>query len=83
MYYRDKNRGFQRKEHSLDGVSEMVYDGVFEVCEFRLNLSEDVKAVNLSIKELIKCLKKIIKSVRFWNQKYGARGYLDYVKNFL
>ncbi|RME41975.1 MAG: hypothetical protein D6791_18895 [Chloroflexi bacterium] len=43
-----------------------------------LNLGE-----TLDTQELVACLKRIRKSVRFWTKQGGRQGYLNYVADFL
>jgi hypothetical protein len=38
---------------------------------------------SISVPELIACLKRLRKSVRFWNEQGGRQGYLNYVREFL
>ncbi len=36
-----------------------------------------------TVEEIIACLKRIRKSVKFWTKEHGRQGYLNYVKQFL
>ncbi len=72
--------------------AEMVYELTHRVCEWRLGRQvlggqEARPSVSspspLSIEELLACLKRIRKSARFWNEKAGRQGYLEYISRFL
>jgi hypothetical protein len=69
-----------------------VFDAAEAVCEMRLGraaLSEDSPDAMLppellhSVADIILCLKRIRKSVNFWNNQAGRQGYLDYVSSFM
>lgn len=47
-----------------------------------LDLSDEDEQ-SLSIDVLIKCLKKIIKSAKFWYKRNGVKGYLNYINEFI
>jgi hypothetical protein len=74
------------------GRARVVYEQCRRICEWRLgrqplNESEavenDPRPGELSVSELILCLKRLRKSVRFWHARGGPQGYLQYVRQFL
>lgn len=83
-----------REEFTLtpSGRARVVYEQCLRVCEWRLGRrsldegeprSEDPKAGELSIAELLLCLKRLRKSVRVWHKQGGRQGYLVYVRQFI
>ena len=74
-------RGVYLPEHS-----ELMYDRVNEMCQFRLGRIsiEDMPCARaVSIDEIIACLKRIRKSVKTWRKERGKQVYLNYVSNFI
>ena len=76
----------------LPGKVATAYALVECVCEWRLgraSMDSDAGAPGvpaptpLTVQELLPCLKRIRKSVKFWNDEAGRQGYLDYVSQFL
>jgi hypothetical protein len=74
------------------GRARFVYEQCRRVCEWRLGRqplnegeasSEDPPPGELSIAELLRCLKRLRKSVRLWHKQGGRQGYLTYVRQFL
>ena len=74
------------------GRARAVYDPCRRMCEWRLgrgslndgeHRSEDPPPGELSISELVLCLKRLRKSVRLWHAQGGRQGYLRYVRQFL
>jgi hypothetical protein len=69
-----------------------AFDGVKAICEWRLGkqalVSENVEAVNIgdqanAPEEIIACLKRIKKSIEFWQKRGGRRSYFEFVSRFL
>lgn len=74
------------------GRAREIYNQCRRMCEWRLGrapLNEgeqseaDPKPGELSVPELILCLKRLRKSVRLWHAQGGRQGYLAYVREFL
>jgi hypothetical protein len=77
---------------SLPAGARIVYEECRRMCEWRLGrqpLNEgdphmDVHGPDdLSVTEIVLCLKRLRKSIRFWHAENGPRGYLRYVSAFL
>ena len=75
------------------GISGEVAEVVKQICEWRLGreeieVEEEQGEVKGSLEEnlepivLVECLKRIKSSIKFWTQKGGRQGYLDYVDEF-
>lgn len=74
------------------GRARIVYEQCRRICEWRLGrqpLNEgersevDPNVGELSLSEMILCLKRLRKSVRLWHAQGGPQGYLKYVRQFL
>src|SRR5258708_18063773 len=63
-----------------------LYDAIKAMCEWRLGRSTDQaldeKISPKTVDEIIACLKRLRRSVKFWTKEGGMRGYLDYVEGF-
>lgn len=83
-----QDRSFSRP---LRGVSRQVADSVQSMCEIRLGRSpltdEEGNTIldigNITVDEMIECLKRIKSSVQFWTKERGRQGYLNFVKQFI
>ena len=83
-----QGRSFSRP---LRGISRKVADSVKQMCEVRLGRSQltekEGKAIldigNMTVDEIVKCLKRIKSSVNFWTKENGRQGYLNYVRQFI
>ena len=66
-----------------------VYNGVKEMCDFRLgrsisdNIEDEGTPIPLSISEMINCLKTIKNSINKWTKSSGRQGYLNFVKEYM
>jgi hypothetical protein len=74
------------------GIAKEVMTAVEQVCEWRMGRSpeglEDWPEVGIdlppeSLEVTIACLKRLQSSVKFWTQKNGRQGYLDFVGGFV
>jgi hypothetical protein len=68
-----------------------VFEVVEQMCEWRLGrnaLNEDGQDKLIppdqrnSIADILVCLKRVRKSVHFWNEQAGRQGYLSYISDF-
>ena len=91
--YRAEAKGRQASPPSLNPLAEEVYDLVETMCEWRLGRempfsNKEGEPMELPLKpitldELIACLKRIRKSINFWNREGGRQGYLTFVSQFV
>jgi len=90
--YALEEQGVSIRTARLSGPAQRVHELVRRICEWRLGRqplntadppADRWPTGELSVAELILCLKRIRKSVRFWNTQAGRQGYLDYVRQFL
>lgn len=68
--------------------SEKVFLSVQTMCEWRLgNASPSAEAesvvASIPIHELVGCLRRIQKSIKFWSQQGGRKAYLDFIIQYL
>jgi hypothetical protein len=69
---------------TVRGISAEVAEQVKETCEMRLgraiDIDESIEPKTLT--DIVDCLKRIQSSIKFWTQKGGRQGYLNFVQNF-
>jgi len=92
-------REYEREKRNRPGITlappgraTAVFEECRRVCEEGLgrnslsegevNLSEPREG-EVSLPELIRCLKRLRKSVRLWHKQGGHQGYLTYVRSFI
>jgi hypothetical protein len=86
----------QERQHTppvstLGDRAQKVFDAVHAVCEWRLGRPSkfapqdpDPSAMQQNTTaEIVACLKRIQKSIDFWNRQAGRQGYLRYVSRFI
>ncbi|MBN1146083.1 MAG: hypothetical protein JXA78_02415 [Anaerolineales bacterium] len=73
-------------------LSAQVYEATRAVCEVRMGRAPipkslktlgDGEMVPVSLDVILRCLKRIRKSIRLWTKQGGRQGYLDYISHFL
>jgi hypothetical protein len=91
VYTREKS-GHRVQSPGPPGRAGTVYQHCHRICEWRLGkqplnegepLKDDPRLGELSVSEIILCLKRIRKSIRLWHAQAGPQGYLKYVCQFL
>ncbi len=84
-HYHSIARQQQPKPAKLTGLDAAAYEAVHQACESRLGkpISEEAGAALLTPEDLVSCLRRLVKSVEFWTQQGGRRGYIDFVDNFV
>lgn len=91
--YRAEAKGRQAAPPSLDPLADEVYDSVEAMCEWRLGREmlfshEEGEPVEfpvepITLDELMACLKRVRKSIKFWGREGGRQGYLTFVSQFV
>jgi len=80
-------RGF-----SLSEMEQALLENVRRMCEWRLGRgtltvslekAKEIAPEPISVDEVLLCLKRILKSVKRWNDVGGRRGYLNFVTQFV
>ncbi|MGB0389584.1 MAG: hypothetical protein ACPGWR_32590 [Ardenticatenaceae bacterium] len=86
-YYKAIDRGRRPPTIRLRGRSQDVCEFVQTMCEWRLGqrVDDDWPAIEqpTSPDVIVKCLRRIKKSIDFWTQEAGIQGYLNYIINFI
>ena len=69
---------------TVRGISAEVAEQVKETCEMRLGraIAIDESMEPKTLTDIVDCLKRIQSSIKFWTQKGGRQGYLNFVQNF-
>ncbi|MCP4199618.1 MAG: hypothetical protein GY762_20935 [Proteobacteria bacterium] len=91
--YQAEWRGMKaRPVHLSTERKRDVYDAVRSICEWRLGRSPahtkddevfPLPGKPLSLEEIVAILKRLRKSVRFWQKQGGRQGYLQYTDRFI
>ena len=79
-----KNRPLRRHKHSE--LEQALYNDIKAICEWRLGhclLAFEEGDVEISepidIETMIRCIKRLIKSINRWNKMKGRQGYLNFI----
>ncbi len=97
LNYRSEGEGRGFTQSSPSGLSDIVFERVKTMCEWRLgresafvgdSLDEENRMVNfnprsLNLDEVILCLKRISKSIEKWNKRGGRQGYLNFIEQYV
>jgi len=91
--YQAETRGRQARLPTLDLVAEEARDRVETMCEWRLGRAApfmdeeeqrlEISPEPISLDEIIACLKRIRKSIKYWKRQGGQQGYLTFVEPFI
>jgi len=75
----------------LSDRARQLYDHTRFICEWRLGRQSldqhrfhrpKLELIDITLPEILICLKHIRQSVRYWNKENGRQGYLTYVRHF-
>jgi hypothetical protein len=85
--YSAEAQGKSGSSLTIRGISAEVAEQVKEACEIRLGRAPAIPAIDelmepKTLTDIIDCLKRIQSSIKFWTQKGGRQGYLNFVQNF-
>ena len=88
QHYRAEQEGRRPPAIRLDIRAERVFHAVRETCEWHLGRGrlaglDEVPSAPIPLAELLECLRRIAKSIRFWSREAGRRGYLGYVSQYV
>ncbi|MFO1429500.1 MAG: hypothetical protein U1F76_05065 [Candidatus Competibacteraceae bacterium] len=87
--YRAESHGHSPKQHNLPEPENLVFERVKSMCEFRLGRENsgvdalDLSDGELTVDEMLSCLRKVRRSVEKWNRRNGRQGYLQFVSQFV
>ncbi len=92
-------REYEREKRNRPGImlvppgrAQAVFEQCRRVCEWELGRKslkegevslDNPREGDVSLSELMRCLKRLRKSVRLWHKQGGRQGYLTYVRNFI
>jgi len=79
--YKAQQRGKTFVPSRLSPAAEDMVERVRAILEWRNTCPGDIRRV--SPDEIVRCLKRVLSSVKFWTKERGRTGYLDFVKEFL
>ncbi len=91
-HYAAETNGRTPAKPRLTGLALDVFNSVKNVCEWRLGRSTYEAAEKqggtilddpLSTEILVKCLKRLHKSQKYWTQEGGRQGYQNYISQFI
>ena len=87
-YYKAIDRKRRPPNITLKGNAESLRDILELICEWQLgnrNIQTNLPPIEDPVTPtvIIKCLRRIKKSIEFWSKEAGRQGYLNYVSNFL
>ncbi len=86
-HYVAEENGRRTPDHRLAEKPARLFTAVKGMCEWRLGRQplqepDDEPRIPITLSALIQCLRRIVKSIRRWNQ-YGRKGYLEFVSQYI
>lgn len=90
--YAAEERGYTPPSLKLSQRAQRVFDSVKAMCEWRLGREkfpgdaeglDELESTPRKVSEIVLCLRRISKSIRFWTKQAGRQGYLNYVNQYL
>jgi hypothetical protein len=90
--YQAENQQRTYAKPRMSSLAEQVYESVQWMCEWRLGRGSmetedgDFKTGTpkpISVDEVISCLRRVSKSVKYWTKQGGRRGYLGFIDQFI
>lgn len=82
-YYKSQQRGNPVIAQSkLTDIRQEIFERSRSMCEWRLGRlpppDKQIACNLITIEELILCLKRIEKSIKFWTKQGGRKGYINF-----
>ena len=90
-FYSSENIGRQPRTHRLDEDEQQLLTDTKEICDWRLgripvlrdnSWAPVLPSRHTDLDTLIRCLKRLRKSVQTWTKRSGRQGYLRFISNF-
>lgn len=82
-YYKSKARNALPPSPHLSSHEHTMLERVKSICDWRLGLNtaldDQLTPVIMTTDEILLCLKRIQKSIKFWTKQGGRRGYINFV----
>jgi hypothetical protein len=90
-HYRAEQEQRQPPEVHLGDKAQRIFDNVLPFCEWRMGRMGPSVPAELgpaptapkTIDEICACLRRIQKSIDFWNRSNGRQGYLSFVAQYV
>lgn len=80
----------EAKPVELTGLEATLFDDIRPMCEWHLGRGEcpfegagEVSCTAIDAPTMVRCLKRLVKSVKFWTKEGGRQGYLEYISQFV
>ena len=84
IYYKSRPReSASAFQHKLAHPQQEIFSRVITMCDWRLGLrplDHELQCTPISEEELLLCLKRIEKSIKFWTKQGGRRGYITFAE---
>jgi hypothetical protein len=82
-YYKSQQRGnLVIAQSKLTDIRQDIFERILSMCEWRLGRlpppDKQIACNPITIEELILCLKRIEKSIKFWTKQGGRKGYINF-----
>lgn len=83
------------KPHNLSEPETLMHETVGRLCDWRIGRqspdaedaadldSEEPPPGDVTVDEMILCLRRILTSVKLWNRNNGRQGYLNFVSKYV
>jgi hypothetical protein len=90
--YAAEKIGRPPRHFSLSELEQGLFENVRRICEWRLSRgtvtgspekAREMTPKPITIDEIVLCLKRVLKSVKRWNEDGGRRGYLDFIIQYV
>ena len=69
-------------QSKLTDIRQDIFERILSMCEWRLGRlpppDKQIACNPITIEELILCLKRIEKSIKFWTKQGGRKGYINF-----
>jgi hypothetical protein len=88
--YTTEITGRQPRPVKLSPQEQSLFESVKAICEWRLGRvtlevppeQPGIDVGRMTVEEVLIVLKRLLKSVKFWNREEGRQGYLNYINRF-
>ncbi len=82
-YYKSQRReNLAIAQSKLTDIHQDIFERVLSMCEWRLGRlpppNKEIACTPITIEELLLCLKRIEKSIKFWTKRGGRKGYINF-----
>jgi len=87
-FYAAEVVGRAAKQFGLSHDEQELFSGVKNICDWRLGREgispyrRTVEIEPMTLDQMNKCLKRLLKSIRRWNREGGVQGYLQFVSKY-